>query len=70
MSRLTLQEFENFFQYYQGETHQMDAVGELWRRMPVDLLEEDTDWIVKYRSAPAKEEHSSGAISVINAAGL
>jgi lysozyme len=70
MPRLTLQEFENFFQYYQGETHQMDAVGELWRRMPVDLLEQDTDWVVKYRSGPVKEEKKAGAISVINAAGL
>jgi lysozyme len=70
MARLTLQEFENFFQYYQGETHQMDAIGELWRRMPVDLLEETTDWIVKYRSAPVKEEKEVGAISVINNAGL
>ena len=70
MARLTLEEFENFFQYYQGETHQMDAVGELWRRMPVDLLEESTDWIVKYRTAPVKEAKPPGAISVINAAGL
>ena len=70
MARLTLEEFENFFQYYQGETHQMDGVGELWRRMPVDLLEESTDWIVKYRTAPVKEAKPPGAISVINAAGL
>ena len=70
MARLTLEEFTRFFQYYQGETHQMDAVGELWRRMPVDLLEEDTDWIVKYRSAPAVGGKEVGAISVINNAGL
>ena len=70
MARLTLEGFTNFWTYYQGQTHQMDAVGELWRRMPVDLLEEDADWIVKYRSAPAKEEKEAGAISVINAAGL
>ena len=68
MARLTLQEFENFFAYYASKTHQMDAVGELWRRMPVDLLEEDADWIVKYRSGPAEPE--PGAISVINAEGL
>jgi lysozyme len=68
MARLTLQEFENFFVYYASKTHQMDAVGELWRRMPVDLLEEEADWIVKYRSGPAEPE--PGAISVINAAGL
>ena len=45
----------------------MDAVGELWRRMPVDLLEESTDWIVKYRSGPEPEPEP---ISVINQAGL
>ena len=70
MARLTLEQFENFFQYYQGQTHQMDAVGELWRMMPVSLLEEDANWIVKYRSAPAKPEPEPGAISVVNAAGL
>jgi GH24 family phage-related lysozyme (muramidase) len=50
----------------------MDAVAELWRKMPVSLLEEDTDWIVKYRSVPVEkeEEEETGAISVINAAGL
>ena len=70
MSRLTLEEFSNFFHYYRGETHQLDAIGELWRRMPVDLLEQDADWIVKFRTAPPKEEKEPGAISVINAAGL
>jgi len=70
MARLKLEEFTRFFYYYQGETHQMDAVGELWRRMPVDLLEETTDWVVKYRTAPVKEEKEVGAISVINNAGL
>lgn len=70
MARLTLEEFTNFFTYFQGQTHQMDGVGELWRRMPVDLLEESTDWIVKYRTAPVKEAKPPGAISVINAAGL
>lgn len=68
MARLTLEGFTNFFRYFQGESHQLDAVGELWRRMPVDLLEEDTDWVVKYRSGP--ENKSPNAISVINTAGL
>ena len=67
MARLTLEQFENFFKYYQGETHQMDAVGELWRRMPVSLLEQDSDWIVKYRSGP---EPAPEPISVINQAGI
>jgi lysozyme len=68
MARLTLEGFTNFWTYYQGKTHQMDAVGELWRKMPVDLLEEDSDWVVKYRTGPAEPE--PGAISVINAEGL
>jgi len=67
MSRLTLEGFTNFFTYYQGETQQMDAIGELWRRMPVSLLEEDADWIVKYRSGPEPEPEP---ISVINQAGI
>ena len=46
----------------------MDAVGELWRKMPVSLLEEDADWIVKFRSAPTADEPET--ISVINDAGL
>ena len=46
----------------------MDAVGELWRMMPVSLLEQDSDWIVKYRSAPEFPEPEP--ISVINQAGL
>lgn len=68
MARLTLEEFTRFFQYYQGESHQMDAVGELWRLMPVSLLEQDSDWIVKYRTPKAAQ--GPNAISVINAAGL
>lgn len=68
MARLTLEGFLNFFTYYQGKTHQLDAVGELWRKMPVSLLEDDADWVVKYRSGPV--ETLPGAISVINDAGL
>ena len=67
MARLTLEEFTAFFHWYQGETHQMDGVGELWRRMPVSLLEQDADWIVKYRSGP---EPAPEPISVINQAGI
>ena len=67
MARLTLEGFTNFWTFYQGETHQMDAIGELWRKMPVDLLEEDADWVVKFRSGP---EPAPEPISVINQAGI
>jgi len=70
MARLTLEEFTNFFTYYRGESHQMDAVGEFWRLLPVSLLEQDRYWVVKYRTAPVEEAKPPGAISVINAAGL
>lgn len=68
MTRLTLEGFTRFFEYYNGYTHQMDAVGELWRKMPVSLLEEDADWVVKFRSGPVDPEPEP--ISVINQAGI
>ncbi len=43
----------------------MDAIGELWRKMPVSLLAEDADWVKKYRSGT-----KPAPISVINQAGL
>ena len=49
MARLSIEAFTRFFEFYQGETHQMDAVAELWRKLPPDLLQEDADWVVKYR---------------------
>ena len=65
MARLNLEAFTRFFEFYQGETHQMDAVAELWRKLPPDLLQEDSDWVVKYRS-----KVEPAPISVINQAGL
>ncbi len=67
MAKLTLQEFTNFWKYYQGETHQMDAVGELRRKMPVSLLDSDSVWVKKYRSGGSTEHET---VSVINDAGL
>ena len=49
MSRLTVEGFRNFFRYYQGLPHQDEAIAELWRLMPVSLLEEEADWIYIYR---------------------
>ena len=55
MSRLTVDGFRNFFRYYQGLPHQDEAIVELWRLMPVSLLEEEADWIYMYRD-PAIDE--------------
>lgn len=51
MSRLTIDGFTAFFRYYQGLPHQQLAVAELWKLMPVSLLEEDADWIEQYRGS-------------------
>lgn len=55
MSRLSIDQFTKFFHYYQGLPHQQLAVAELWKRMPVALLENDADWVEMYRS-PEEEE--------------
>ena len=55
MARLTIDQFTQFFRYYRDEPHQRLAVAELWKKMPVSLLEDDADWIVTYRD-PAVDE--------------
>ena len=55
MARLTIDQFTSFFVWYKDLPHQRLAVAELWKRMPVSLLEEDADWIQTYRD-PAIEE--------------
>jgi len=55
MTRLNIDAFENFFIHYQALPHQKLAIAELWRRMPVDLLEQDADWIEQYRDDATEE---------------
>ena len=50
MSRLSIDQFTKFFHYYRGLPHQQLAVAELWKLMPVSLLEDDADWIEMFRS--------------------
>ena len=56
MSRLSIDQFTKFFHYYQGLPHQQLAVAELWKRMPVSLLEDDADWVEMYRSPEEEPE--------------
>ena len=56
MSRLTIDGFTAFFRYYQGLPHQQLAVAELWKLMPVSLLEEDADWIEQFRDDAVEVE--------------
>ena len=55
MSRLGIDQFTAFFRWYKGLPHQDLAIAELWKLMPVSLLEEDADWIQTWRD-PAIEE--------------
>jgi hypothetical protein len=55
MTRLNIDAFTRFFQYYQGLPHQNLAIATLWKAMPVSLLEDDADWVEQYRD-PAIDE--------------
>ena len=55
MARLGIDQFTAFFRWYKGLPHQDLAIAEVWKLMPVSLLEEDADWIQTWRD-PAIEE--------------
>ena len=55
MARLGIDQFIAFFRWYKGLPHQDLAIAELWKLMPVSLLEDDADWIQTWRD-PAIEE--------------
>ena len=56
MTQLGIDQFTNFFRYYQDLPHQRLAVAELWKLMPVTLLEDDADWMQTYRDPAIEEE--------------
>ena len=56
MARLGIDQFRAFFVWYKGLPHQDLAIAELWRRIPVDLLEESADWIQTWRDPAIEEE--------------
>lgn len=49
MSKITVEEFRNFFKYYKGEEHQIRGVDELYLCIDSDLLVDSADWIKLYR---------------------
>ena len=55
MARLSIDQFTAFFVWYKGLPHQDLAIAQLWKLMPVSLLEEDSEWIQTWRD-PAIEE--------------
>jgi hypothetical protein len=56
MARLGIDQFTAFFRWYKGLPHQDLAIAELWRRIPVDLLEDNADWIQTWRDPAIEEE--------------
>lgn len=63
MSQITVEEFRNFFKYYNGEEHQIRAVDELYRNLDLASKDSDADWIRLYRNGPEEPEKSSKKIS-------
>ena len=52
MTKITVEEFRNFFKYYKGEEHQLRGIDELYLTMDSDLLTDTADWIKLYRDKP------------------
>ena len=63
MARLTVDGFKNFFTYYKAEPQQQEAIEMLWKAMPVSLLEETADWVVKFREEPPAPKSEPGPIT-------
>ena len=45
MAQITVEEFRNFFKYYQDEEHQRAGVEELYRTLDLASKDEDAEWI-------------------------
>ena len=53
MTCVNEQGFVNFFKYYNSESHQVEAIKQLYAALPEELKDEDAEWITTYRT-PAK----------------
>ena len=56
MSKITVEEFKNFFKYYGSLEHQQRAIEELYQDIDADLLTNQSDWINIYRKTEDKEQ--------------
>jgi len=56
MPKITVEEFKNFFKYYDGLEHQQRAIEELYQDIDADLLTNESDWIKTYRKTENKEQ--------------
>lgn len=56
---ITADSFLNFFKYYKGEPHQVEAVNQLFKDINSKLLQEDAAWIKTYRKQDEKTNSTS-----------
>jgi len=53
-------QLEDFFTYWQGTPNQKKAVEILQKAMPIELLQDSSEWVLQYRTADAPAAHASG----------
>ena len=56
MAQITVEEFRNFFKYYNGEEHQQRAIEQLYDDLKKKTKDDKADWIVTYRTPSEVEE--------------
>lgn len=52
MANLSAADWLNFWRYYADEDHQQAAVQMLYEQMPESLLQDDSSWVLRYRTKP------------------
>ena len=65
---IDLNSFTNFFKYYKGESHQERAIETLFNSLPKELLEDEADWVVEYRTPDKVDQTGDGTILVTKSA--
>ena len=50
MAQLTQEQFRNFFVWFRNLSHQNAGVDALYRGMPADLLDSESEWIARFRN--------------------
>ena len=63
MAKLTPEGWCNFWKFFQGEPHQLDALDKLYYDMPSALLQDDSKWVEMYRSGPPEPEKKPGPVT-------
>jgi len=56
MAQITVEEFKNFFKYYEGQEHQQRAIEELFIELNPKLRSNRAEWIKIYRKQTLEED--------------